>query len=417
MKIKTFGIFVVLMIALFAFCGLASATVTIDKVKINGDDLDALGTTILDLQKGEDFDVKVESHSDTDLENVQIEARLRGYDHDDRIEDITDVFDMSADVSYIKKLTLTLPERMDKDEYDIIITVDSRNGQEAKKEFTFKISSSRHKLEIKDIVLSPEISVKAGRALLATVRVKNYGERDEESVKVKVSIPELGVSASDYIDEIESEDSEQSEELYMRIPENTKTGSYEVLAEVIYDDGDEKTTKTTTINVIGEEEQAEEAPKEEEEKIVISIGKQKQDVEAGKAGVVYPIIISNPGKTSKTATISLEGVDWATTSISPSNVIVIEAGESKAVYIYVAAKADATAGEHVFSISISGLSKEAQQIPLTANVIAAKNISSLKKGLEITLITLVIIIVIIGLVIGFRKIKSGEEKEETETYY
>jgi len=415
MKIKTLGIFAILMIAFLAFCGIASAAITITEVELNEDSLGNGTNIIRDVERGEEFTVKVHCISDKDLENVQVEAYIRGYDHDDLIEDITDVFDMKANVTYVKKLTLKLPERMDQDRYELRVRIEGRNGDTAYNDYTLEVDTQRHNLEIKDIVLSPEISVKAGRALLATVRVKNYGEKDEESVKVKVSIPELGISASDYIDEIEAEDSEQSEELYMRIPEDAKPGTYEVVAEVIYDDGDEKTTKTTTIEVIGEEEEVAPQPSLS---VVITVGNQKQDVKAGGTGVVYPIIISNPTNEAKTATLTINGAsEWATTSITPSNVIVIQPGETKAAYIYLAVKEGVEEGEHMFSVSVSGLG-ETKEITFTANVTGSEEISGLKRGLEIGLIVLVAIIVIVGLIIGFRKIKSSEtEKEETETYY
>ena len=422
MNTKKLSVLVLFLVGILAMASFASATVTIDAVKVNGDDLDDLGITILDLERGEDFDVKVITSSDSDLSNVQIEARLRGYDHDDRVEDITDVFDMTVNVSYAKKLVLTLPDRMEKDEYNLIVTIDSREGQENETEYTFKISAPRHNLDIRDIVLSPESSVVAGRALLASVRVKNIGDKDEEGIKVRVSVPSLGISATDYIDEIEKEDSEQSEELYLRIPEDAESGSYKVVAEVEFDDGDETISEDTMIMVIAEEAvpaTSVTTTTPTTTQTVITVGSQAQDVSAGKGGVIYPLTISNPGKTAKTATITVDAVEeWATVSITPSNVVVVGAGETKAVYVYVAAKSGASAGDHMFSVTVSGLSETPQQIPFTAKVVSAAT-GNLKRGLEIGLFVLVIIIVIIGLVIGFSRLKGSEEKEEreSETYY
>ena len=115
---------------------------------------------------------------------------------------------MKSGVSYIKKLTLTLPERMTQNTYTLFVRVEDNSGTLAEKEGDFKleVDAADHAIQIRDIILSPEDQVKAGRALLASVRVKNRGESTEEDLKVKVSIPELGVSASDYIDELDPED-------------------------------------------------------------------------------------------------------------------------------------------------------------------------------------------------------------------
>ena len=40
---------------------------------------------------------------------------------------------------------------------------------------------------IKDVVLSPEGKVQQGRALLATIRVKNMGEKDEDGLHLNLS--------------------------------------------------------------------------------------------------------------------------------------------------------------------------------------------------------------------------------------
>lgn len=424
-KIRIFGLLSMLLIGVIALSGFANAipASVIKKVTVEGVTLDETGVTALGLEKNDEIGVKIEVMSDADLSDVQVEAVLRGYDHPDLIQDITDVFDMKANVVYKKELNLNLPIRMDQDRYKLRIRVSDRASSTAEKTYELEIDTKRHAVEIRDIVLSPENEVKAGRALLASVRIKNRGESKEQDIKVRASIPALGISASGFIDELDAEtgedDSTTSEELYMQIPKDAETGEYTVKVEVIYDDGDEKETKTATIRVLGEELAV--VQPETQAKTIITVGPESQDVVVGSAGASYPITLTNAGTASRTYTVSVDGAGWANVAVSPSNTVVIEAGESKALYVTVQAAAGAPVGEQMFAVTVSSGDKVLKQVPLKANVVSTGGVSSkLKRALEIGLVVLVILLVILGLIIGFNKLKGSEEegKEEgSQTYY
>ncbi len=426
-KYRLISLLVVFIIGILVMSGIACATTyVIEKVELDDDELSTSSTNFVRaIERGEEFKVKVHLHSISDVENVQVETELRGYDHNDRVEDITDVFDMKANVTYVKKLTLKFAERLDEDRYKLRVQVQDRDSETFDESYELEVEAARHLLRIKDVVFSPENTIRAGRALLTTVRIANDGSEDEEGVKIKVSIPALGISASDYIDEIEAEgkddDEKTSEELYMRIPECAEAGDYKVRVELIYDDGDEKVTKESMITVTEGEFCAPVTPGVT--KTIITVGVESQDVVQGQGGAVYPLTITNMGTTTKSYTISVEGVDsFGTSRVSPSNFVVLGAGETKAVYIYISAKETATTGQKVFSATISSGGEVLQQIPLKANVLAkaVSGWAKVKRALEIGLIVLVILLVIIGLIIGFSKLKGKEETEETtesQTYY
>ncbi len=425
---KTIGILVLMLVGLLFLSGIANAAVNITnavgitKVEVDGTDVTDDDTIRLDVERGQEIEVEITIEADNaSLDDVQIEVMIRGYDHDDLIEDITDVFDVKEDRRYKKTLTLKIPERIDledDDEYTMVILVESRNGvfgvlDKLKWNVNLGISGKRHQLRIRDVVLSPETEVEAGRALLATVRIKNYGEKDEDGVKVRVSIPELGVSASDFIDEIESEESETSEELYMRIPAAAKPGVYDVKVEVIYDDGDEVERETTEIAVVSAEGMV--APPSTG-KTVIAVGVESQEIAAG-ASAMYPVTITNAGAFARTYTVTADGSDWAVFTISPTNTVLLQAGESASMFVNAAVKQDATAGQKMFALTVSSAGETLKQVALKADVkAAAAPVTGVKKGLEIGLVVLVVLLVILGLIIGFSKMRGGEE-EEKSTYY
>lgn len=419
------GLLTIFLVSLFAIIGVASALpVTIDQVKINEDIVsEASANKIYNFEKDQDILVKVRVTANANINDVQIEASLRGYDHDDLMQDITDVFDMKNGTTYTKTLEIPLRLRMDQDNYKLRVRIEDRDGATTEETYELEVDAAgRHVITIKDVILSPDYEVSAGRALLTSVRLKNYGEKDEEGIKVKVSIPEFGISASDFVDELnkEGDDDDQTttEELYMRIPDDAKTGEYTLRVEVTYDDGDKREVKEMPIKVRGSEREAA-AEAVEREKTIITLAAGAQTTARGGAEAVYPITITNQGAASKTYTISADGANWAMFRISPSNVIVVGADESKAVNVYAAASANAPLGEQTFSVTVRSGEKVLKEVPMKVNISEGRvsTWSKVKKGLEVGLIVLVILIVILGLIIGYNKLKGEEETKEEETYY
>lgn len=414
---KNLGVLVASLILMLSFAASAMAAVTIEQVKLDGDTLSASGSNFVRaIDRGDELEVRVQLTSTTDMDEVQVEAVIRGYDHDDLVEDISDAFNMKQNVTYVKKLSLPLRDRMDQDQYKLRIRVSDRDNPTVEQTYEIDVEAEKHSVMIKDIILNPENEVKAGRALLASVRIGNFGQKDEKDMKVTVSIPELGVSASSYLDEIEKEDddddSKTSEEMFLRIPEDAKTGSYTLVATVSYDEGDERESKEVTVKVVGDESKP-----VTEEKTIITLASDLQSGNAGGSEVSFPVTLTNAGSSAKVYTIMVEGANWATFKVSPSNVLVVESGESKAVVVSVAIAKNAPAGVQTFLVTIMADGKVLKQVPMKVNV-AGDSGYSLKKALEVGLIVLLILIVIIGLILGFsRKRDEDNDKDNDKSYY
>jgi hypothetical protein len=424
---KIFSLLTVFLIGVL-MSSIALAAVSIEEVKVNGDIIEdstvSTPSFVLDVERGDDLNIKVKvKSSPAGANDIQIEAVLRGIDSRTRVEDVSDVFDAKANVTYVKKLTLPLIEKIDQDGYKLRIRISDRDSATVEKTYELEIDTKRHNVEVRDVVLSPSTEVKAGRALLATVRLKNRGEKDQDGVKVVVSVPDLGVSAADFIDELEKEgdddDQATTEEMFLRIPDNAETGEYEVEVDVFFDDGDKKNSYVTSIFVLGQESVVKK-PKAEE-KTIITVATGKQNAAQGGAEVAYPITLTNAGATSKTYTVSADGAAWANFRVS-QNVLVIGAEESKAFTVFVSADENAPLGDQTFTATITSGDKVLKQLPLSINVQEgqASGATKLKRGLEVGLVILVILLVIIGLIIGFSKLRGEEEEEDKEdekTYY
>ena len=360
-KFKVLSVLMLFLIGVLSIGAQASplTDLVVDEVRVEGTDLaPAPQVNWLDLERDQEIEVRVELTGVGNVSDVEIMAFISGYEYNDyeSMSDTTHVFDVEQDVTYVKKLHLRLPSRVEEDRYLLRIIVSDRAGDALTEDYQLKLDVPRHAMEIRDVIFSPEDYVQAGRALLTTVRVKNIGEKDEDSVKVSVKVPALGISASDYIDEIEAGDSTTSEELYMRVPPCSEPGDYTVKVEVEYDEGFEEVSATETITV--EEGDACILPGEEDGepagRTIITVSTEIQDVARGEGGAVYPITLTNDASVTRTYVISVEGTEgWATTRTSPSNVVVLDGGETQTVFVYVSAASDASLGEHMFSVSVS----------------------------------------------------------------
>lgn len=411
-----------------------SAALNIEEclVRINDRILKNDVTTLKAFERGQNLDIKVEFASLQNAEDVQVMAFITGYHRGskfrDQIFDITSTFDVKANVSYEKTLRLRLPDDFKVetgDQLKIRIEISDKYSHSFIREYNLKVEAPDHNLVIQDIVLDPSDNVQAGRGLFANVRVRNMGDNTEESIKIIISIPELNIKATEYIDEIEANEALSSEDIFLRIPSCATPGNYIVKATLQYADGDEETAKQTTIKVT-EDSTCEISPITQQEKTVITMPG-KQDAMKGNP-VVYPILISNNGVTDKAYQLSANGLEsWSTYRFEPSTLVLVKAGKTETAYLYVTPKDDATTGEKVFMVTVE-TSGDKKQIALTANVLESQtqkpstefDLGDLRQGLIIGLIVLVVLLVILGLVVGFGKMKgNGKEPEEVtgQTYY
>ena len=244
---KLLGIVSLMIFAVLA-AGLVSAVPTIDRVDVDDTTLSQNQVNYLSVETGNTIEVDVWLTSTESNNNVRVEAFISGDENND-ISDKTDLFSTAPSTSYKKTLHLEVPANADNDKYSLRIIVSDRNGQERIQDYNLVLDQPRHDVIIKDIVFYPETSITAGQALLTTVRVENLGQKDEDNVKVTVSIPELGVSASDYIDSVKSDKQKDTEELYIRIPSTAKNGQYQVKVDVWYNDGHGMVSKTDIVDV------------------------------------------------------------------------------------------------------------------------------------------------------------------------
>lgn len=417
------------LIALSIIPSVSAIPVVVQEVKADGTVVRENSTTRLSIDRGQEFDVRVELYSTQRLTNVEVEAFIAGHSFNDvdKISDTTPVFDMEPNVVYAKKLRLTLPSRADQDNYKLRIVVADRDGSSSVHDYNLRVDAVRNMIVIRDILLNPSDYVQAGRSLLASVRIKNFGQQSEDSIKVTVSIPELGLSGVDYINrDLESDESTTSEEILLRIPSCAREGIYTVRATAEYHDLEKITSMEKQIRIVSgtcQEIQNRPSTTSPPSGTIIALDSNVHDLARGVGGAIYTVSITNNENSVNSYTLTLSGTEGVVTSrISPSNVLVIGPGQTKSAYIYLSALDQARLGPVTFSLIVNSRGETIKELPIVANIVDSgrpTNIS-LPKVLEAVLVLLLLVFIAVGIAVvmqnkGKRKNKE-EVKQETEYY-
>ncbi len=391
-------------------------------VKVNGDEV----TGVLAVEEGQDLEVRVglDSNALAGAKDIQVEAEINGYEYSnyDKLSDSTSLFDLAANTTKYVDLKVTLPKKLDKDSYLLRLRVVDKNGAAISKDITLAVEPKRHGIEVQDVFFSPGTTLKAGKSLLTTVLLQNYGDKNEKDVKVKVEMPELGVSATEVVDvdmDQNNVDYKSVPEMFLPIPATAAAGDYQVKVTANFNDLRDTVTKTYTVKVLANE------AFQTSDKLVLAVGPETQAVTAGQTAM-YGIALTNAGSVSKAYVLETATGGWATAKLSDS-LVVLEPGKNKVVYVELTPAADAAVGDHVASVTVKSGKDVLETVALKASVAApvaapapavvAKQTSTLnlRNGLEIALIILVVLLVVIGLIIGFSRLKKDDE--EDKTYY
>ncbi len=401
-----------------------SAPEDFQDVLIEVDRVEVKEGQIIQVERGDDVEIRVQFKSNIDSERARVKAWIGGFEFGD-VEDRTEIFAVEPGLIYNKFLNLDIPDDIELDEdeeFALHVEIfDNVGSAELSKTFKLGVRKERHKLNILDVIFLPSNTVEAGRALRAVVRVENLGEKKEDDVLVKLSVPELGISTKGFIDELVAEEdsndddeetSESTEELVLFIPKNAKSGEYTVEVEVEFSRGHETITDKRTILVEGQEETA-------IAKAIISVDMSSQSVTQGSE-VPYKFMIANLGNQRTLYSAEVEGVGaWATSRVSPAFVSV-DQGEAGEIFVFVKANENAPAGQQNFKVNIMSDGIKVKEVNLNANIVEKKietrpTFENTQKALEIAFVILVIILVILGLVIAFRRVGKSEKGGEPET--
>jgi len=396
----------------------------ITRVEVNDEEL--TGRT-LDVERGETFVVETTVLGINNVDDVSISAEIQGYEYGD-IRKRSNLFSVEAGLTYKKVLTLTIPDDIDASQvYTLRIEVeDDRNSEVF--EISLNIDEPRHNLAFNPlnggILVNPSV-VTAGRPVFVTARIENLGEKKQDDILVRASIPKLGVSTEAFLDELvtelqersqrfdDDEESSQSVDLLLRTPDDAESGEYEVVVDVIYNRGHDQVTQSKKILVKG-------AEKVTGEETIINIDGTSKVV--GSTEVPFRLMIANLGSERATYTVNVEGTSlWGESRVEPS-FLNVEAGKTGESVVYVKSKRDAQAGNYNFVVRVNKGTELVRELSLNARV-DGTGAGAVGLRTVLTVIFVVLLAIIVILVIWLA-IKRAQERQGTEepvatgqTYY
>jgi len=426
---KMLSIFLVLAIGLLLFANSAQA-LQFTEIKVNGVEYNS-NYDVIHVDREDTVDIRVELFGDNGTEDrVRVKAWIGGYKYDN-IEDTTNMFTVLGGTLYVKNLKLEMPEDMNsQDDYTLHIEAyDNAGYSEIDQESTLRVTPIEDVVKIQDVIINPGLSVEAGKPIYVTVRAKNFGENKQDDVRVKVSIPELGISTRTYINELcsleeycdgdnDEEDSASSGELMLKIPETVKEGTYELLVELEYDRFHKSTSETYLLNVESKSKTTTTSSTTDMDRI-IAVDTATQEVSQGK-GVIYRITLANLGDKTETYNIEVSGVEtWGTSRVDP-NYVVVEKDSTGEAFVYIAANENAVEGLHMFTAKIKANNEVVKEISLGADVNDNERLS-LTQILWIVFGVLVLVVLILGIILLVRGSRDNSDSEEPinegQTYY
>ena len=430
-------VFLIGLISLTTVVSAASPDYDIDTAYLDNVELDPLGITAVAGELGEELALEVQFTGNGDyVDTASARAWIGGYEYG-HVEVESGSFDIEPNVTYIKTLNLELPEDMevcfqdeDYDEctYTLHVEVTDEDGYE-EEEYVFFLERPRHKLNILDVLVNGP--VEADSLAQVEVRIENLGEKKEEDIKVTLSVDELGISESTYLDELaapedDNEDEESSESvfMYLNVPEGA-SGYYDLEVDVSYDRGHNSLEEVHSLYVVETETETESETETETEtesetdEGTVSVNVQTTDMDASVGEeAVFTVTFTNTYDSSKVYTIDVLGEDqWGSSTVDPS-VVLVNGGSTEEVDVTVVAN---EAGEYEFTLQV--LDDDGELVVEENLELNAESSQSNNNWLKILFIVIVVIIIIIILIVAFRKMGGDDEEDydldskDGQTYY
>ena len=396
----------------------AVASIEVESVRVNGDTL--INGTTERLELNENLDIRIRLVALENVSDVRVTAELTGYRFADRdrykTHDVIVINDLQQGDAVSRTLQLQVPRDIDQDRNTLEIRFSNKDGTFAVYYARLNIRSEGSLIDIRRVSFDPA-EVVAGRALRTRVRLDNIGIRDHTDVFVQVAIPQLGPSmvVSADVDRIRSGELVTTEDLLLRIPACVTPGLYDVVVKVYYDNDHESTTQTEQIRILeGECDSVADSVKPTEPVVdrTVITPPTAQNIVAGGASTSFPVIIRNEGTTDKIYVVSVSGLNgWGSAEVS-SSATLVRAKSSEIVYAHVSANIDAV-GMKTFVVSVTdgASSKDIPVQAIVSEAVVAQSTFDWKQWVYTGIIALLVLIIILGLIVGFRKASKNDEEE------
>ncbi len=379
--------------------------VSIDKVEVEAQVITKDQNNLLLLKDEKELNVKVTLTSLENIDKLHIDAILT-FEDGNVVSDSTKNFDINKDTTVIKKLDVPLTNFINiaDTHFNLIIRIIDTEGNSIENVYGLK-SGKRLPFFIGSISLNPENRVYASKNIV--VRSTINSNINLEDINLKVTIPQIGLDSTKQISKTKNK-FDTIEEVILKIPDNTPTGTYSLrvegmLGDTIID------SKVMSISVIGKNDQIKQIIND---RLIINVPILSQDIEKyrknknEKSEVIYPITLTNEGPDANAYTIVLDKSELLDLRLSESSAFVIKPKESKIINVYASTKSDLYK-EQTFLVTIKSNDKTLHQIALKANIISKDDKSDFYKEsiiiLKIVVMMLILSLFAVGIFFGFKR--------------
>ena len=357
--------------------------------------------------------LKVDLTSLDNIKNAHVDAVLM-FENGDAAADATGTFDIAKGGKTSRSLELPLIGKFSQGNFKLKLTVKNADGDSITKIYGLKISQQKIPFVMSSISLSPESNIQAGKALVATLSMKNTGVLPLDGISVKMSVPELGITSTKFLGQVKiSSQNDASQDFVLMVPENAQTGTYKLRAEITSQFSNNKETKEIQFSVIGKDDQ----PAIAGEKLVINVQASRQDMKNDGSEYTYPITFRNDGAQPKSYALLLDGANWAGLRLSEPNAFILQPSESKTINIFASTNTK-VAGDKTFFATVKSNGMILSQIAFTGNIVPAESWiwigSGFKTFAEAVLIIAAVLLVIGGFAVGISRYAQRSKADAEE---
>lgn len=376
--------------------------VLVESIRVNGIEVD--DSDVLSVLNGETLEVKMEVYAFETIDKARFEILVSGYEHRSLFAVSDEPVKLVEGTTRYVTLSIALPEDMDTQK-EYTLEIRGRDGvSDLDKEYSLYIDTQRDRVDVLDFISTPSSGVEPGQTVIAEVRMKNRGQKNQESVWVNVAIPELGISESSYVSNLGADEVATSDDMLLFVPETATAGQYEVIVTLEYDDRYDATKRSYSMTVL--------SPKfVESENLIVSFNN-NVELKAGEAKT-FNVVVANPNTQSTPISLSALDVAWADVEISPS-LAMVQAGADASFAVTVTPKT-AISGEKTLTLAVKEGTNTASDITINTYVEPSEDFDMTNIILAVLLV--IAIIVLLALVVTIARRKGDNEDDETEEYY
>ena len=398
----------ILAVAFVASIVAATSSLDVNVHQIEVDGLDATSNNVA-VVAGTKVPVTVDFTANENASDVVVSAWFQGERSGTFVEN--DFADLIQGKEYKLRLSVNIPSDVDPEqELTLFVRVETDSGN-YEEELTLQGQRMADNLEV--LLVDFESNAKPGETVPITVVLKNMGRQEAEDTFVSVKVPELSISRSAYFEDLspvdicDSDNGEcdqadsRERKLYITIPEDAKSGKYEISVRAF--NGDTETVVAKSLTVL--------APRAEGNVLSNPTGKQF----AVGQETSYDLVLVNSG--NKIAIYNLAPITSDALTIRLSEpVAIVPAGSSKIVKVYVTANRE---GTFPFSVGVTSdnFTKEAQYLATVQGRSITGGSSTSSNIIALTIVLAVIFVVLVVILVVLLTRRPEKTEEFGESYY